>query len=834
MATQPNSSATAASAEASHDEDVVAVDTSTAPGRAPFLSLGKRRAAPADSLPAQLQELKDEKKFNELFKIVREKKNLRWTCPCGKLGSHRQRLAEHIQSDHTGALQHMFRIFPNDKAVKDLMNKSSGGASSSAGAASGEAKRMKSVLESRVGTMLGRSASVEDSANAAVAEFIIASGSAIRMVESEDFVKLLERFMELGRSTSQPASALIGRRTKATAIVDTHAEAIIKKACDKIGGALEMHGGTLTMDGRTNALGIPVTAMQVEAGGHILPLGALPANDSIKNSGYYIELVESILSNESPYAQGQGSYIIGLCVDGAAVNDVVRHHAEENLDLLTAPCNTHRLSLLLKDVTKMEPFDTVKAKIDTVTAWVRQHQVPLNRFKVLAKDELEKDIGMPRPIEIRFGTYPFVASRLLECEHVLKRLIVDKEYTEYIARYPPTKRAVAQTFKAIILDDDGFWDTLRIYKDVAQPILAALRICDQYCITPSALSDVWEALGSHLVKILKQNADKLAVDVRRALLDAFCQRLGEACVDVMDAAWVLDPRNLSELRRMSRSKTTDDEETFTSFKNAVHSVLRRVTARVYAGRSPEERSEILQNARLQFARFCNGFEEFKDATPLDASAGIDKILGWWSIHDGRLAKLAPYVLCFTCTISNVERLHKLYAMVQNESRTRLTAARCDRLVLAAWHLRCERLPPKESDVGVPRFLADADDDALGKYIEQLEEELLAAKAEKDAAAADVTGTDTVADMPEESSEDAREEERERAEAQWMKEVAEAEAASSAPLEVVVDRQAAASSSSTSASAEPAATWGRSRTGRVRVLTSRMRAALRDSGLGGLE
>jgi len=239
-------------------------------------------------------------------------------------------------------------------------------------------------------------------------------------------------------------------------------------------------------------------------------------------------------------------------------------------------------------------------------------------------------------------------------------------------------------------------------KAVTGPMLRALRIMDQQIITPNAAAALWDSLGPRLVTAIKaEENDDIAKDDKIGVLKAYLKRADEASCDVLDAAWVLDPVNWEEVVRLAASDSTTDEKVWMSLLESTQAVIRRIVNRTKCTESVLEREGALARALQDLNQYISRTGVFSNKT---VTEDVDPQT-WWSGCAGvLLSKYARRLLNVCVTISNDERIHKLYAGMQPPERTRLTPERTDALVQAAFWLQATRLESKGVNMNVKDFI----------------------------------------------------------------------------------------------------------------------------------
>ena len=148
----------------------------------------------------------------------------------------------------------------------------------------------------------------------------------------------------------------------------------------------------------------------------------------------------------------------------------------------------------------------------------------------------------------RFGTNTLVGQRLLELKPALQQTVVDPDYVAQKYQDLPDDVEVSNcgtksrqnkggTAKALVLDDVSFWPGVQAHVLVTEPIYKLLRRHDSSAPTVGKIYHGFFTVGEHLK----------AVDVpyKEALVDAFDARWAYGHVDIIAAAYALDPEYIN-------------------------------------------------------------------------------------------------------------------------------------------------------------------------------------------------------------------------------------------------------------------------------------------------
>jgi len=531
---------------------------------------------------------------------------------------------------------------------------------------------------------------------AAVAQMLIGCMLPISIVEHPDFRLAVARIVEVVKAhPNRPIEELLCGRTAMTTTVDSVAKTITTTAVDEKKLYIAAVGSTLTMDGRTNINGTPVIAMILEGSFGMCPLGAVSTTSAAKDARYIADLVKSkILSGEE-----LTSSVIAVCMDGARANINAMAILEKELHLLTIRCQTHLFSLLIKDIFKLDGIAIVTKGVETAYSWVRHHQRVFTRFM-----ELSNKRPLIRPVAVRFAIFPVAVQRMLALRGILNEMLGDGVYKEYVENLPKKAKVQAKEFKELICNA-SFWDTAEFVKKVTEPMVRALRIMDQRYITPNAAAALWDSLGPRVLSVVKTDEfSSVPRETKAGVIKAYLARSDEASCELLDAAWVLDPANWCEVIRLKASCDSADETTWGALAASARTVLCRLVDRLKLSESAAAREDAKVRVVHEFTQYACHSGVFSDVATPKTGVEVD-VQAWWGLHEGvLLAKYARRVLNVCVTISNDERIHKLYSLVQPPERTRLAPERTDALVKAAHWLQASRIEGRQVNRHVRDFV----------------------------------------------------------------------------------------------------------------------------------
>lgn len=135
------------------------------------------------------------------------------------------------------------------------------------------------------------------------------------------------------------------------------------------------------------------------------------------------------------------------------------------------PCQTHVLSLLLKDIGKDSDVQALLKDECLVVNWFSNHSKPLHILRSKLKTVFGKTKGLIKAVATRFGSNTAVGQRLLDLKAALQQTVVDPEYVALNYKDEPdeeendgTEIRIRQhkgaTARKLVLDDINFWKSV--------------------------------------------------------------------------------------------------------------------------------------------------------------------------------------------------------------------------------------------------------------------------------------------------------------------------------------------------------------------------------------
>jgi hypothetical protein len=527
----------------------------------------------------------------------------------------------------------------------------------------------------------------------ALARFALETCLPLLMTESPALHEFMDEIMNASRRATShqlhvKANQLLTSRKTFTPECDKVAASEWSEFANPAIEEAALYGVTLQQDGRSNINRDPLIATGVQGYSKFIPLGTMNAGSQKKDSDFIFNLAKRYLNNDD-LGRGFGHYIFGWTLDGAAANISALRQGEEDLFLIVCRCQSHALALLLKKIF-LKVFGDLIEKATKLINFVRHH----SRVNSFVKEKSGKVIF--RFVETRFNTHALALERLKEVRPKLAEALSQKEYKDYAKGLPPAGKADEKEVTSL-LADATFWEELDFALAVTLPITVALRLMDKTNIRARHAHKVWANLGAHLATVLLDAAwSAVEKTKKRKIFALYAQQWDDAHYPVMGAAYFLDPANLAEIREMSKKKEDgDDFEDYDDLISDTQHCIELVIRRKWAGLNEEEIEAKVVKAKQGLDHYIAGSDEFKGRKYDEA----ESVEGWWTGTRCLLAGIAKIILFIAVTISDVERLHKVYSIVHTPARNRLRDDRVDRFALSNLAMREKRKSSKPEVTG---------------------------------------------------------------------------------------------------------------------------------------
>ena len=319
----------------------------------------------------------------------------------------------------------------------------------------------------------------------------------------------------------------------------------------------------------------------------------------------------------------------------------------------------------------------------------------------------------------RFGTNTLVGQRLIELKSALQQTVVDPDYVAQNYKDLPdhvevsncgtsTRENKGGTAKALVLDDTRFWPAVSAHVHVTEPIFKLLRRHDSSAPSMGKIYHGFFLVGEHL--------KASTVPYKKALIEAFDERWAYGHVDMIAAAYVLDPEFVSHDH--AGNKEVMDGLLNTVEKLAILFVTRDLQK--HDGRYTndwKERAKLIEADKKNQSTYEH-YPKYPDKRDAKVKAFCTKVNGqlalyrgkkgifarewifdaaqempaylWWDQYGASVPELksvASMVLAQPGSASICERINSEFGFVQDSKRNRLSHSKANKLVGLFHNLR---------------------------------------------------------------------------------------------------------------------------------------------------
>lgn len=581
----------------------------------------------------------------------------------------------------------------------------------------------------------------------ALCEAIVDGSYPLNLPEQQWLKNLVDTAIEVGwdaarerRSKPVAAQLVVSRRTM-TPMVDTYCglhkanffKLRIESAC--------ISGATLCSDGRSNINHDPLLAMGVATENGFVPLGTYNAGME-KKDGVYLKNLSARYLDDGDLGDGFGNYIFSNVMDGAPACISAMDMLEKEEFLIPVRCASHALALHVKNVVK-KAFPTVLRDGNKLITFIRGKGRVHSIVKSLG------GMAVFRFVDTRFLTHAIACQRLLQLKSVLRGLPDDPTYKKWVVdQKKASVRKEIEDIRAIV-NNHEFWQQMNFMVGCLSPAVWALRLMDQSRIRVKDANNIWDALGRRLAAVLMdEEYSDIGTELKKKIYELFVDDCVAAHCPIFDAAWALDPRNFQELKRLSSSSNPVDLSNWNSLKRNVEHVLKTIVCREikiekkgttrkrvrvevdHDGEASDDEIEAADISSAEVKQFPEEtardvIKEFYDyLNQRNCYTGADtkqEAITFWISNAELLKSRAIIILNIACTISDVERLHKVYSTIHTSTRNRLKADRVDNLSTARVARRVLSQSVKPFHSGTFEFgqLSESEIEATSKWAQMV-------------------------------------------------------------------------------------------------------------------
>jgi hypothetical protein len=474
---------------------------------------------------------------------------------------------------------------------------------------------------------------------------------------------------------------------------------------------------TLGSDGRSNIRNDPLTASMIITLDGNLPVGTDNAGSLKKQASYIADLAKKYSNATDVF----GGRVFGFVQDGAAACIRALHHVEDEICLIPIRCQSHAIALDLKNIlTKV--FPDLLQKVQHVIGFVRGRQ----RVSAILKAKLST-LSVVRVVETRFNTHIMAMLRLLQLATPLQNLLKTPEYISFLNENPSDD---AILFRAIVKDAQ-FWEMMDFVCQALGSVVVGLKAMDSSAVRAVHAWDIWEKIESGIIlAVCNPTFVDVPFAIKIALLERHQKEREKAMWPVIHAAYVLNTKNVVEIRRLKATENLEDKERWKLMTKDTKAIIATVVKRqVMVLKKASVWGPELQGAfdvRIadvlrDYGLYTAGLEPFN--TPPNT---MKDAMSYWINLESPLASVALKILYVAVTTSDVERLHKRYGQIHSSPRASMLHGRVDSYVVAQVGLRHEhgtgKVPPFNLEHAF-RPLTEQDEEVIIQWGMDLKETL---------------------------------------------------------------------------------------------------------------
>lgn len=470
----------------------------------------------------------------------------------------------------------------------------------------------------------------------------------------------------------------------------------------------ELFGYSYTQDGWDSVDHLPlINSAYVSAGVGGVYLRSVDTSGAKKDAEYVAALMISDI-----YTIGCTN-VVTVVTDTCAVMEKAWTIVMDEFPWISClPCVPHVVSLLMKDVAKINDVSNLIKDETTVVGWFSNHQKPLAILRSKVHDMLHKSCELVKAGATRFGTHTLVGERLLELKGALQASVVDPEYVKENYKDKASEQEMSNcevrtrehkggTAKKLVLDDNpaGFWERVEQHIHATKPMYKLLRRHDTSAPSVGKVYHGFFELGGHLQGL--QNCP-----YQEKLTEAHEERWAYGHVPFFGAAYVLDPEYVDH-QQFTNAEVVDAFNT-TMEKLAILLQVRR--RREEYAESWALRKQMIEGDKMLQKTLDNypSYPDTKDVAVKDFCKAVNQELAiyknkkgdfarewlmdsacdmpahlWWQQNGGstpHLQKIAMLVLSQPASASLCERINSEFGFIKDRRRNRLQHARASKLV----------------------------------------------------------------------------------------------------------------------------------------------------------
>lgn len=602
-----------------------------------------------------------------------------WTCPCcRKIGNHLSRMHQHTLDEHWDQ--------PGVLNLLQLSIHKSAGSADSKRKLTAQVHAKADQLEAGKAAASPEPAALDavELAHNACAQAVVSGSLSYNACQQPWFKQVYQAGLRTGfdacrHGRAEPhVDALWPSRGELVDKVEAVCVTVREKTLQELKNQAEILGLALVEDGRSNIRHDSLLVYGFHVGTTFYPFGSIDGGAAKKDATFLREKSMQVLSEA-----GVSHLTFSAVVDGAPAC-LKAGDLRESVDfIVSVRCQSHAVALLVKHIVVKCFEKEVLTDAEFLITHIRNHP----RLHTLIKVSGE-GLALLRVVDTRFLTHVIAVTRLVRLKPVLEALCENEWFLQYKADLTkPQKLKLARLVE--IIKNKAFWDQADFFLHVTEPMAVACRLMDQSAVRACDVNRIWESLAVRLALALDPTKfTNVPVAKKLLIFTTFTNCRKAAHRPVFDAAFILDPRNRDEVRTRLLSRNVSMTKCFAEqLKNTEATLMTVIKRGVYVElktRGDEFQAEvakrfthamsILHSYLHRNGQFC-------------ASNDVCNVQDFWLFKGLGLGGYATIILNMGATVSDVERLHKLYSLIHTATRASLGLKRVDALARATYFSR---------------------------------------------------------------------------------------------------------------------------------------------------
>lgn len=494
------------------------------------------------------------------------------------------------------------------------------------------------------------------------ARAIYATGTPLNILESSLWQKAINAL--------NPAYSVPTRYMISNSLLNAEYERVQKETSDIINQAEAL---TIVMDGWTDINGKGTVNFIITTPKPFFYKCVYPGTNR-ETATYLFTQLKTIIDEIGP------SKFVALVTDNTnSMKATWRMIETEYMHVFAIGCASHTLSLLLKDIMKLENFKACCDLITKIIKYIKKRHVESAYFEKMQKEKYEnnsKTLKLPSPT--RWGGFVIMMESFLSNREALEATMICQDLS------------INREIKQHVLTED-IWIKVNAYHNILKPILVATTKLESDAAVisevPQMLDYVKEIMSSAL-----STCEVVTEEEERYIIGAIGKRQHFVEKPIHFAANILDPRFRG--LKLTPEKVAKGQE----FINQYAGILQKNTAKIMAN--------------LAEYRAKSGFYS---QTGIWTTVDHIEPRTWWRglCNCQILSSVARKLLSIPPSSASTERNWSLFGNTLTRCRNRITTERLQKLITVRANIRLLSDNPNENV-----YFADEEEE----YISDLEEE----------------------------------------------------------------------------------------------------------------